>query len=121
MSSKVNKITLCAELWKSLLETADLREIDPDCATCLHARIETGVDCMEAERRLGAKDLAIAHANLRNFMRLMRIETVFVNQSGRFSLDALHGAERRMQAQSGVDSFVLWPFWPDPIAMERKQ
>jgi hypothetical protein len=116
----VKKITLCAELWKSLLETADSWEIDPECAACLYAWIETGVDRMEAERRLGAEDLAIAQANLRNFMRLIKIETGFLNQSARISLDALHRAEQRLQAQSGLDSFVLWPFWPDPIAEEGK-
>jgi hypothetical protein len=116
MSSEVNKVELCGEFWKSMMETADTREFDPDCAACLRARIEKGVERMEAESRVRPEDLAIAHANLRNFIRLMKIETAFLHQSGRFSVDALHGAEKRMQAVAGLH-FVLWPFWPDQIAV----
>jgi hypothetical protein len=96
MSSEVKKVELCGEFWKSIVETADAREFDSDCAACLRARIQKGVERMEAGSRMGPEDLAIAHANLRNFIRLMKINFM----SSRRQLARKRGHRVQMSCQS---------------------
>jgi hypothetical protein len=121
MLSAVNERTLQGELWQSVVETVGSLEIHPDCAECLRAWIATGAERMEREGRLTPEDLAIAHANLRNFIRLARIETVFLSQSGQLEYAALDGARRRLREQASLTTLALWPFWPDEVTTDHKK
>jgi hypothetical protein len=116
MLSTSNERTLQGELWRSVMETVGPQEIQPDCANCLRAWIAIGVERMEMEGRLTSEDLAIAHANLRNFIRLAKIETVFLTQFGQLDRYALHAAQQRIQRQARLTTFFLWPFWPNEFA-----
>ena len=119
MLSIMNARTLPDELWQSVVETAGPLEIHTDCANCLRAWIRTGVERMETEGRLTPEDLAIAHANLRNFVRLVKIETVFLSPSKQLECDALYAARRRLQQQASLTAFALWPFWLDEFMTDH--
>ena len=82
MLSNLNESALQGQLWQSVIETVDSQGTDPEWANCLRARVAIGVERMQSEGRLAPEDLAIAHANLRNFIRLIKIETVFLRQRG---------------------------------------
>jgi hypothetical protein len=98
--------------WKTVLETAGTVKIHPACAIALRAWIRIGVQRMERQRGLAPEDLAIAHANLRKLIDLMKREAVFLGKAEQLDYATFHAARRRLQRQATLTTFTLWPFWP---------
>jgi hypothetical protein len=98
--------------WKTVLETAGTLKIYPARASALRAWIRIGVQRMERQRRLAPEDLAIAHANLRKLIDLMKREAVFLGKPEQLDAATFHAARRRLQRQATLTTFTLWPFWP---------
>jgi hypothetical protein len=110
--SYLNERALEDALWKTALETAGIVEIHPTCALSLRAWITVGVQRMERQRRLAPEDLAIACANLRKFIDLMKREAVFLGKADRLDNVTFRAARRRVRRQATLTAFALWPFWP---------
>jgi hypothetical protein len=110
--SDLNNIALRQALWQSALVAAAPMEFDPACAHFLRAWIATGVERMELTRRLTQHDLAIARANIRTFIHLMKNEAVFLGHADRLDSDTLRAAHRRLERKGLLTTFTLWPFWP---------
>jgi hypothetical protein len=99
-------------LWETALETVSPVEIHPACARLLRAWITIGVQRIERQRRLTPKDFAIAHANLRKFIGLMKREAVFLGKTDRLDNATFVATRRRLRRQGAMTTFALWPFWP---------
>ncbi|MBV8176986.1 MAG: hypothetical protein JO151_20815 [Verrucomicrobia bacterium] len=99
-------------LWQTTRDAASPIEIRPSCALSLRAWITIGVQRMERQRRLAPEDLAIAHANLRKLIGLMKKEAVFLGKPDCLDNATFHAAHRRLRRQASLTAFALWPFWP---------
>jgi len=108
----LNLKTLEDEFWGTVLETSGSLEIDPACALSLHAWITVGVQRMERQRRLAPPDLAIAQANLRGLIDLMKREAIFLGKPEHLDNATFHAVRRRLRRQGTLTAFELWPFWP---------
>jgi hypothetical protein len=113
MLPHLNGNALRRELWQNALDMAAPLEFDPACAHFLRAWIAMGVERMELTRRVTPHDLAIARANIRTFIHLMKNEAVFLGHADRLDCDALHAAHRRLERKGLLTAFTLWPFWPN--------
>jgi hypothetical protein len=100
------------KLWQTALDAAGKVEIGPVCASSLRAWIAIGIQRMERQGRLAAEDLALAHANLRKFVDLLKREAVFLGKPNQIDSSTFHAARRRLRRQSSISTFTLWPFWP---------
>ena len=110
--SYLNERTLEEALWETALETAGTLEIQPGCALSLRAWITIGVERMERQRRLAPEDFAIAQANLRRLIDLMKREAVFLGNAEQLDNATFHAARRRLRRHASLTAFALWPFWP---------
>jgi hypothetical protein len=113
MLSDRNSVTLRQTLWQSALEAATPLEFQPGCAHFLRAWIAMGVERMEITGRLAPQDLAIARANIRTFIHLMKNEAVVLGRPDRLDNDTLRAAHRRLERKGLLTTFTLWPFWPN--------
>jgi hypothetical protein len=112
ISSDLKLNALEDALWQTARDAASPLEIRPSCTLSLRAWIKIGVQRMERQRRLATEDFAIAHANLRNFIDLMRKEAVFLGKPDRLDNATFRAAHRRLRRQGSLTTFALWPFWP---------
>jgi hypothetical protein len=110
--SYLNLKTLEDALWQTVLETVDPLEIEPACALSLRAWIAIGVQRMERQFRLASEDVTIAHANLRNFIDLMKREAVFLGRPDHLDNATFRAARSRLRRLAALTTFALWPFWP---------
>src|ERR1700758_4050854 len=81
--SYVNGEALRGLLWQAALDTAAPLEFEPGCAHFLRGWIAMGVERMVMTDRLAPPDLALARANIRTFVELMKSEAVFLGQPSR--------------------------------------
>ena len=95
-------------IWGGEVQRVD-RPQDEVMAETASARLEQR---MERQRRLAPEDLAIAHANLRKLIGLMKKEAVFLGKPDRLDNATFHAAHRRLRRQASLTAFALWPFWP---------
>jgi hypothetical protein len=112
MSSQVNLSGLEDALWQTVLEAAEPAEIQSGGEQSLRGWITIGVQRLERQRRLAPEDLAIAHANFKKFVELMKKEAVFLGQPGQLDNVSFHAARRRMGREALLTTFTLRPFWP---------
>jgi hypothetical protein len=107
------------ELWLTALESIGALEIGPVARRSLWAWIALGVERMQMRDSLSFGHLAIARANLKTFVHLMRTEAVVEGHPGRLDIETLHAARRQLERKAHLTKFTLWPFWPDEFVAPR--
>lgn len=101
------------ELWQNALEAVGPLDIHPNTAHFLQAWIAMGVERMRITGRVLPHDLAIARANIRTFIHLMKTEAVRRGHAGRLDSETLRAAHRTLERKGLLTTFTLWPFWPN--------
>jgi hypothetical protein len=119
MLPNINAKAFRQELWQNAVDTAAPLGFDPACARFLHAWIAMGVERMAITARLTPPDLAMARANIRAFVQLMKSEAVFLGHSDCLDEETLRAAHRRLERKSLLTTFTLWPFWPHEFGMNK--
>jgi hypothetical protein len=101
------------ELWQNAFRTVCPLELSAGCAQRLRGWIAMAIERMENEGRLAPKDVALAEANLRRFIALMKTEAVFLGHADRLDQDAFQAVERQLERKGFLSLESLWPFWPN--------
>lgn len=113
MFTSHDRQTLENELWQDAFRTAGPLELSAGCAQRLRGWISMAVERMENEGRLGPHDVALAVANLRRFIGLMKTEAVFLGHADRLDRDVFQAVERQLARKGFLSLESLWPFWPN--------
>ena len=113
MMVKLNCDELQNELEQMAAESVQPLNISSACKLALRALAMDGVNRMELEERLTDEDVSIARANLKRFIREMKIESVFLGHAGRLDYDSFLAAHRQFEKHAVLAPFTLWPFWPN--------
>lgn len=85
------------ELWQLVLGSLGSLQIGPVCALSLRAWIAIAVARMRLENRLSPQDLAIAHANLRRLIDIMKTESFIQGHVDRLDNDFFLAAHRNIE------------------------
>jgi hypothetical protein len=101
------------ELWQNTLWTVGPLELSAGCAQHLRGWISMAIERMENEGRLAPQDVALAAANLRRFIGLMKTEAVFLGHADRLDRDVFQAVERQLERNGFLSLESLWPFWPN--------
>jgi hypothetical protein len=105
------------DLWETVLETIGVLYVGPAARHFLHAWIARGVERMEITGCLSPADLAIAKANIKTFIGLMKTEAVVQGHADRLDIETLRAAHRQLERRG--TTFTLWPFWPHEFVAPR--
>ena len=100
------------DLWQTALEAIGALDIGPEASHFLHAWIAMGVERMQMTGSLDPADLAIANANIKAFIDLMKTEAVVLGHADRLDIETLRAAHRQLERRGRITTFTLWPFWP---------
>jgi hypothetical protein len=103
------------DLWETALEAIGALEIGPAATHFLRAWITMGVERMQITGCLSPADLAIANANIKTFINLMKTEAVVLGHADRLDIEALRAAHRQLEQRGRLTTFTLWPFWPHEL------
>jgi hypothetical protein len=87
-------------------------DIGLEASHFLHAWIAMGVERMQMTGSLDPADLAIANANIKAFIDLMKTEAVVLGHADRLNIETLRAAHRQLERRGRITTFTLWPFWP---------
>ena len=101
------------ELWQNALRTVGPLELSAGCAQHLLGWITMATERMENEGRLAPPDVALAAANLRHFIELMKTDAVFLGHADRLDRDVFQAVERQLERKGFLSLESLWPFWPN--------
>jgi hypothetical protein len=111
--SPAERQALEKELWQTALETVGPREVSAAWAQHLRAWLAMAIARMENEGRVGPPEVALATANLRRFIDLMKTEAVFVGHADRLDRAVFEAVERQLARKGLLSLESLWPFWPN--------
>jgi hypothetical protein len=100
------------DLWQAALEAIGTLDIGPQARHFLHAWIAMGVERMQMTGCLSPSDSAIAQANIKMFIKLMKTEAVVLGHADRLDIETLRAAHRQLERRGRITTFTLWPFWP---------
>jgi hypothetical protein len=112
MLSTFSERKLQDDLWQLVLNSVGSLQIGPICAHSLRAWIATAVGRMRLENRLTPQDLAIARANLKRLIDIMKTESFIQGHVDRLDNDSFQAAHRKIERHAILTAFNLWPFWP---------
>ena len=113
MFTPFDRQALEKELWQNALRTVGPLELTAGCAQHLRGWITMATERMENEGRLAPQDVALATANLRRFIELMKTEAVFLGHADRLDRDVFEVVERQLTRKGFLSLEPLWPFWPN--------
>jgi hypothetical protein len=113
MFTPFDRQALEKELWQNVLRTVGPLELSAGCVQHLRGWISMAVERMENEGRLAPQDVALAAANLRRFIELMKTEAVFLGHADRLNRDVFEAVERQLVRKGVLSLESLWPFWPN--------
>ena len=102
------------ELWITALESAAPLKIDASCQLFLQAWITNAVERMHGESRIATEDVALAKANLKTFVELMKAEPL-AHGTERLDNKCFHAALHSLERRSFLTVYSLWPFWPHAV------
>lgn len=100
------------DLWQAALEAIGPLEIGPEAGHFLDEWIAMGVERMQMAACLSPADLAIATANIKTFINLMKTEALVLGHADRLDIETLRAAHRQLERRGRITTFTLWPFWP---------
>jgi len=100
------------DLWQTAFEAIGASDIGPEASHFLHAWIVMGVERMQMTGCLSPTDFAIANANIKAFIDLMKTEAVVLGHADRLDIETLRAAHRQLERRGRITTFTLWPFWP---------
>ena len=100
------------DLWQAALETIGILSIGPAARQFLHAWIAMGVERMEMTGCLSPANVAVAKANIKTFIGLMKTEAIVQGHADRLDIETLRAAHRQLERRGRITTFTLWPFWP---------
>lgn len=104
---------LKSQLWKRVLETVGPLELGVGCAHELRQWITMAVERMENEGRVQPRDLALAEANLQNFVEMMKTEALYLGHADRLDRKTFLAAHRQLERKALLTPVSFWPFWPN--------
>jgi hypothetical protein len=107
------------DLWQTALEATRPWDIGPEASHFLATWIAMGVERMQMTGCLFPADLAVAQANIRTLIDLMKTEAVVMGHIDRLDIHTLHAAHRELERRGRITTFTLWPFWPYEFAGSR--
>jgi hypothetical protein len=121
MKINLDSNTLQNQLSEVAVESVQPLSVDAQCRLLLRALVTEGVNRMILEERTGDADVALASANLKHFVREMKVESVFLGYPERLSYDSFCAARERMGSHALLTPFTLWPFWPNEYVVGNKR
>ncbi len=121
MKTNFDSNTLQNKLLQGFAENVRLLSADARCRLATRAFVTEAVNRMIVEGRTADADVALASANLKQFVHEMKIESVFLGHSERLSYDSFRGARDRMEKHALLTAYTLWPFWPNEYLVSNKR
>ena len=121
MEINLDSNTLQNKLSEVIAESVQPLSVDAQCHLLLRALVTEGVNRMILEERTGDADVALASANLKHFVREMKVESVFLGHPEHLSYDSFSAARERMSSHALLTSFTLWPFWPNEYVVSNER